>query len=1057
MAAALARKKARRKGLEVDIKDLMVEISGITDKDSLSGNDETKLRARNNILTDTVKELKEVNEEICAALEAESIEDDVIAARKFLRPVHEVLVIVESKLKPGSPIRSRSASNDNAGPRCKLPKLELPVFNGDILKWQEFWGMFDTSINSNHSISDIDRFNYLKRYLSGNAQETISGLTLSSENYREAIHLLKDRYGNAQVQISAHMESLLKIRKVKSMQQVDVLRKLYNDVENCVRNLKSLNVEMNTYGSLLIPLLNERIPDELRILISRKFGNEVWTLDNMLGYFNEELKAKERCATFQKSDDVRDKRPSFDSFTAANLYVQGETDFDRKCVYCRNSHSPSKCRIVTNIQSRISILRKYAKCFLCLKSGHRVNQCQSKYVCVKCGERHHISICKGKEREYTKESFSQHTSSTCNILLQTAKAKVGSLVNEKVILARILFDSGSQRSYITNKLRLKLELPSLRKEKLVIKTFGNNDSSLKELDVVQFKIYSKFVSSFIYVEALSVPVICSPLKNQNINAPHKRYQHLEGLTLADHGYGDVDTDVNILIGVDFYYSFLSGKIVRGEEGPVALESSLGWILAGCNGSSIGNSAHCFETHTMHAENEEGIKDVKGTLERFWKVESVSEVSDECVIHRFEKSIYHNGERYVTNLPFRPDHDTLPDNYEVSENRLFSLMRRFTKDDKLYKDYNEIFYDYEKQNIIEKVPFDEIAKKFGTVYYIPHHPVVRQNRETTKIRPVFDASWSINKPSLNDCLYPGPNLLSKIFTVLLKFRMNFIGILADIKQAFLNVEISPEHKDFLRFLLINEESGRVIIYRFLRLVFGITSSPFLLNGTIKHHLALCDPSDNLNRLKNDLYVDDVVSGCTTVEEGISFYEEASVIMSNAGFELRKWKTNNKELQNVFYTNENSTPQRDELSYNEFQFSDNTLNTNKVLGLEWELGSDQIIFRFDEFIKRSMELKLSKRNVLSLSASIYDPLGLITPITTVVKIIFQMLCRKKLEWDELVPKEVQEIWKKLISGLSTLGPIRINRFSFFEVGHDIINVEVHAFSDRSKQAYPCAVYI
>ena len=105
----------------------------------------------------------------------------VIATRKFLRPVHEVLVRAESRLKPVSPIRSRSASNDNAGPRCKLPKLELPVFNGDILKWQEFWGMFDTSINSNHSINDIDRFNYLKRYLSGNAQETISGLTLSSE------------------------------------------------------------------------------------------------------------------------------------------------------------------------------------------------------------------------------------------------------------------------------------------------------------------------------------------------------------------------------------------------------------------------------------------------------------------------------------------------------------------------------------------------------------------------------------------------------------------------------------------------------------------------------------------------------------------------------------------------------------------------------------------------------------------------------------------------------------------------------------------------------------
>ena len=150
---------------------------------------------------------------------------------------------------------------------------------------------------------------------------------------------------------------------------------------------------------------------------------------------------------------------------------------------------------------------------------------------------------------------------------------------------------------------------------------------------------------------------------------------------------------------------------------------------------------------------------------------------------------------------------------------------------LIEKYDEIFKEYEQNKIIEKVPFDEVPKKPGQVYFLPHQPVLREDKETTKIRAVFDASCALGGPSLNDCLYSGPNLLLKIFDILLRFRFNFITILADIKQAFLNVEISKEHRDFLRFLWyenVNSESdAKLIVYRFLRVVFGVTCSPFLL--------------------------------------------------------------------------------------------------------------------------------------------------------------------------------------------------------------------------------------
>ena len=116
----------------------------------------------------------------------------------------------------------------------------------------------------NDSLSDINKFNYLKRFLTGEALSSISGLALTSDNYKEAVDILKKRYGNPQVLITAYMETLLKLSKVKG-KDVSGLRKLFNEVENCLRSLRSLKVETSTYGSLLLPLLKVKVPDDFLI------------------------------------------------------------------------------------------------------------------------------------------------------------------------------------------------------------------------------------------------------------------------------------------------------------------------------------------------------------------------------------------------------------------------------------------------------------------------------------------------------------------------------------------------------------------------------------------------------------------------------------------------------------------------------------------------------------------------------------------------------------------------------------------------------------------------
>ena len=244
-------------------------------------------------------------------------------------------------------------------------------------------------------------------------------------------------------------------------------------------------------------------------------------------------------------------------------------------------------------------------------------------------------------------------------------------------------------------------------------------------------------------------------------------------------------------------------------------------------------------------------------------------------------------------------------------------------------------------LLKKYLFDEVPKKPGQVYHLPHQPVLREDKETTKIRAVFDASCASDRSSLNDCLYSSPNLLSKIFDILLRFQFNFIAILADIKQAFLNLEISKEHRDFLRFLCyenVNLESdAKLIAYRFLRVVFKATSSPFLLNGTIMRHLSKylsCD-QQFIEKLLEDLYTDDVTSGTKTIEQGKEFYKNAKLILSEAGFDLRKWVTNDSKLQKYFYSQENSETKilnKTDIIFSEEQFGSTKSNYKKVLGLE-----------------------------------------------------------------------------------------------------------------------------
>ena len=181
---------------------------------------------------------------------------------------HSVPVQPPSVL-PNPPVVPVSAARV---PKVKLPKVILKRFDGSLIQWATFWDMFESSIHTNLELSDIDKFNYLHSLLEGSAADSISGLSLTASNYSEAIAILKRRFGNKQQVVIRRMDLLLELEPVFSMRDLKKLRHLYDQVEGHVRNLRSLGVSSESYGSLLSPIVMKRLPQELCIIVSKQVG-----------------------------------------------------------------------------------------------------------------------------------------------------------------------------------------------------------------------------------------------------------------------------------------------------------------------------------------------------------------------------------------------------------------------------------------------------------------------------------------------------------------------------------------------------------------------------------------------------------------------------------------------------------------------------------------------------------------------------------------------------------------------------------------------------------------
>ena len=233
----------------------------------------------------------------------------------------------------------------------KLPKLVLKKFDGGITNWSSFWDSFESSIHQNPDLTEIDKFIYLKSLLESTAEEVISGLTLSSSNYTEAVSLLKKRFSNKQHQISKHMDAFMNLEPVVTSRNLKALRQLYDKVESHICCLRSLGVESESYGMLLSSVLMKRIPHDICLVVSRTVTTDDWKLDKLLAAVGSEIEAREKAA--QEEVETLQKPTKNPPTIAALLSTPAPA-----CCYCGESHQSSSCRTVPDIDQRRQCLLK---------------------------------------------------------------------------------------------------------------------------------------------------------------------------------------------------------------------------------------------------------------------------------------------------------------------------------------------------------------------------------------------------------------------------------------------------------------------------------------------------------------------------------------------------------------------------------------------------------------------------------------------------------------------------------------------------------------------------
>ena len=601
--------------------------------------------------------------------------------------------------------------------------------------------------------------------------------------------------------------------------------------------------------------------------------------------------------------------------------------------------------------------------------------------------------------------------------------------------ARALIDSGSQKSFISTELAKRLKLPVVNKIRMQLNAFLGNSLS-KEFDVVKARVklgHRHFVCRLIVHDNVCTPITCAGLKQMH------RDLRKRGIKLADPDIrSEVLDDIQILIGVDYFSKVVTTTRRIGNYD--TLVTPAGVAPFGQTHTKLANNelngsvahVHCSRltvdttpklSHITPECNNINDK-LDYSIEQLWSLDTIGikpeqyTTREQVTVDKVVSSLSKTPDGYVVKLPF--DSEIRPSvNYKTAYAQMANLVSKFQRDVEMYEQYQNVISDYLSRDFIEPISLNTQDGCF-----LPHHPVIKDS-VTTPLRIVFNASSKpVGGKSLNDCMHSGPSLTQKLLDNLLIFRSKPYAVVADISKAFHRIYIHPEDRKFTKFLWIARDRAILTCYQFQRVIFGLNSSPYVLSQVLKSHLSLDWPIPHLDK---NFYVDNFLK--VYDEETTAVAEKVVIdnVLADASMPLQSWNSNSTQFRDTYNVE---------------------LDQQSMLGLLWEASVDRIRFKSYQF--EIDYLRFTKRKFVSCVASVFDPLGLVSPLIITCKLLIQTLWQNKVGWDDVIPHDIALECGKSLKEFHKLNELFFPRFVLKNPCSLVV------YTDASQKAYGAVAY-
>ncbi|XP_072377717.1 uncharacterized protein [Diabrotica undecimpunctata] len=924
-----------------------------------------------------------------------------------------------------------------------LPKIKLQMFKGDYDSWLEFKSNYLSTIHENASLTDSQKFSLLRASLEGYAKSLIDQIPFTDNLYQEAWNTLLDRFDKKYFLVDSHLNSILNIEHC-SKESSTSFRRLLDNVSKNLVSLQNIGISKDQlWDFLIIHLVSSKLDkNTFREWKEKKFSGELPNMEEFLEFLKSKADILEIIhnttnVNINSSSNIKPNKTKNHSHFNLAISNNNSNNHYKKCNFCKkNNHTIYSCSdfLKLNINQRKESISQLQLCVNCLRTGHKVESC---YLgpCKICNVKHNSLIHEQSNNPISTNLFIQPQHSNTQILLSTVGFYVKDTVGNQHY-CRALLDSGSQNNLITQGFCNKIDIPLIDSKLSIV---GINQVTSHLSKKCNLTILSRVDNYQTTISCYVISNICSEIPAQKLIHPSLIIP--KNIQLSDEQFFEPG-EIDMLIGADLFWDLLTeGKIYLGNGLPILQNTKLGWVVSGKSPVSTSLS-RCNFANTIYSEDAQ--------LKRFWELEEVPVNSvlpkdeSECENH-FHRNTTRNEEgRFVVKLSLKLSPDVLGDSFNTACTRFVNLEKRFNQNNNFQIQYSQFIKEYISLNHMTKIDMSQDNPN-KTYYYLPHHGVLKEESITTKLRVVFDGSCASSTGySLNDLQYIGPKVQNDIISILLRFRMFRYVVSADITKMYRQILIHNDHKSLQRIVWRDNPEQDLSVYELNTVTYGTTSAPYLaikcLQTLAQEHINSF-PLASQTILK-DFYVDDLLTGSNSISELIQTCQEVSFILNSAGFPLRKWTSNNPNVLQTISSNDDS------LAILKLGQND----ASKTLGIYWYSQLDILKYSINKNIY-PLTSSLTKRQVLSDIAQIYDPLGLISPCIILGKIMIQKLWSLNMAWDEPIPDDLSLQWQQFRTELSELNQLSIPRYV---IKNEYKLIEIHGFCDASRDAYAACIF-